>query len=208
MMTTSWKSLETSCRAPQTHAATMAGRVPAAAAQAPCAAAGGGGSATCFRRWRQHCCAWQGGGAGRPRGSSGSSDTACTSSRAVPWRARATPRARRSAAAEAAPSGGPGGQQAETLADVMNSILAQLAEMQGQQAGGGQRPSGAHLHVSGLGFQPPGERGTGMVRRAPFCCLGSAVCTFIKLGGGAGAAGSRGAAECAPQGQAGRGCMR
>lgn len=150
-------SLETCSNARPTAAAAVVGRALGAAPQACAPAAGsGGGCSARGRRWLQHWRAWQAGRRGGPRSSTGSD---CESCRQRWHSAAAAPRLRRLTAAGAAPAGGPGPagqQQGETLADVMNSIVAQLAEMQAQQAGGGQRPGAAHLHVGGLSYQPPG----------------------------------------------------
>ena len=160
--TMTWQSLGTSSRAPprarcEAAAAPMAA-APRAAAAAPAGAAppppapapapAAAATAARLARWRQHCC---------------------------PWKLRRQARQPQRGAAPAAAAGGGSGaagaggvQGQETLADVMGNIFQQLMAMQQQPAGGG---GGAHLHVSGLCYQPPGGLGPGL--RA--CCLPFAV---------------------------------
>lgn len=130
-------------------------RAPAAATAAaqPSSSTSTSSNSARFRRWRQHCSTW------RPSGSYSRGSSAG-------WQAplpMPTLDFRPSSVVAAASSAGAGeGGQPETLADVMGNIWAQLLEMQQQQAGAGQRPTGAHLHVEQLGYQPPGEeRGSG-----------------------------------------------
>lgn len=108
-----------------------------------------------YRRWRQYCCSQQ------THGSSGGAvpRLGCHPLSSLSRRLADQPSRHAVAAAAAGSTGGGGSssgapQQGETLADVMGNIMQQLMAMQEQAAGSGS--TAAHLHVQGLGYQPPG----------------------------------------------------
>ena len=142
-------------------------------------------SSACFPRWRQHCCGWGPGGSGSGGGHHlGAAPLSAAARRALRQRGLAAPRAPTRAASlvqAAAGSGNPEApQQQENFADVMNSILQSVLAMQQQEAAA--RPSGAHLHVDALGFQPPG--GEHLPACPPACLL--AACAWQCRQGGLG----------------------
>ena len=102
-------------------------------------------------RWRRHCstysccscCQWQ-----PPRTQR-------------PPRRRGLPPQAASSSSGSSSGGGKLQQQQETLADVLGNIMQDLARLQQQQLlrpAAAAVPTGAHLHVDRLSYQPPGRR--------------------------------------------------
>lgn len=104
-----------------------------------------------YRRWRQYCCSQSSSGSSSSFGILSMPRSHPLSKQQRTWQ---PPRLAVAASASSGSGSGSPPQQGETLADVMGNIMQQLMAMQQQAAGSGSRA--AHLHVTGLGYQPPG----------------------------------------------------